>query len=126
MESALVQSPMGLGFESQVPQYIYCIFLQVITCDFSKRSTPYSSNLQAPDGLQAKSDGPDGAYTMVPSQHCHRELQRSNACLQQMGLINVDHTYNLGPNPPVVISFSLYFFYLIVFFNLFFIFSLTN
>ena len=33
MASVLLQSPMGPGFESQVPQNIYLIFLQALSCN---------------------------------------------------------------------------------------------
>ena len=48
LASALVESPMGPGFESQVPQYICFIFLQVIACDFqgAAHHTPSDSKRQ--------------------------------------------------------------------------------
>ena len=56
---ALVQDPMGPGFESQVPQCICFIFLQVIPCDFQSVAHHTPSDLHMPNSLQAKSDGQD-------------------------------------------------------------------
>ena len=51
--SALCQSLMGPGFESQVPQYICVFFLQAIACDLQSVGPPYSSSHQTPDGFRS-------------------------------------------------------------------------
>ena len=70
---ALVDCPMGPGFESQVPQYVCCYFLSGIPVSLTLCNTSCTFTQRLPDGLQAKSDGPSWRSTMRPSQPMHVE-----------------------------------------------------
>ena len=59
MVSALVDCPMGPGFESQVPQRLCIILFQFIPCSIPGVVHHASSPDHLPDGLQAKSNGLD-------------------------------------------------------------------
>ena len=112
--SALVENPLGPGFESQVPQYICCIFLADVPACFINYGPSYAFRSQAPDGPQAKSDGPDWMCTILPSQHTHGQTGKST----RMACIGPQKCYShiqIRPTPPLVISFYfLYSFYLFV------------
>ena len=58
--NALVQDPMGPGFESQVHQNFVVFFLQVSTCSASGRDYHTSSGLNVPGGSQADPMAKDG------------------------------------------------------------------
>ena len=77
-----MHSPMGPGFESQVPHICFAFFLQEIqrAPGVVAHHTPSSRYL--PDGLQAKSDGLDGRPTMVPNQPVTWDCKgQTQACL---------------------------------------------
>ena len=61
MAKAFVQDPMGPGFESQIPQCLCIIFLQLIPCSIQGAAYHASSLDHLPDGprpdLVAQNEG---------------------------------------------------------------------
>ena len=122
-----MESPMGPGFESQVPQYICCYFLSGISVSLALCNVSCTFIQRLPDGLQAKSDGLVGRSIIHSSQHTCGESTKSteaSACWATNLLFSPS---NLGPNPlSISNSFLFYFIYLHCLFNYFHYYFLIN
>ena len=114
MSKALVQNPRGPGFESQVPPYCFVIFLQVFQRTSAIVAYHTSSCNQWTDGLQAKSDGPDGIPTMVPSQSAYAGSGKSTRGQLQWALILLIRLLFQAHTPLSlsILFLSIYFIYL--------------
>ena len=113
--------PLGPGFESQVPQNIYSIFLHIFMCSTPRviHHTPQRSTRQVASGQDpvAKVEGPP--YSLVSA--CIANSESQQGCLRRAQTISIQ-TPSLGPiHLGLFFSFHYFFIYLLVLFLLFLI-----
>ena len=77
MVVACVQNPTGPGFESQVPPYALYFFSAGNPVLMPARDASYSLIQSRDRWPQAKSDGPDGTSTILPSQMHTLDFKKS-------------------------------------------------
>ena len=125
MASALVESLMGPGFESQVPQYICFIFLQIIACGSQgvAHHTPQRSRRQMASrpNLKARIEG--SPYSPVNAYAWNGESQSR---LERKWAKQLQISPPLGPNTPLVYFLFIIFIYLLYCFKLIIFIKLTN
>ena len=103
--------PLGPGFESQVPQYLCAIFIQVLSCNAQDvvHHMPHRSRRQMAfrPNLKARIEG--SPWTQVNK---HALDGKSQTRLGRFGPLKLQITPPLGPNTPLVILFFYLFYYL--------------
>ena len=110
---ALVDCPLGPGFESQVPQKLCVILFQVFQYALKRVGPSCSLRSQAPDGLQAKSDGHKMTSTIHTSQCVTWKQEKSYRLERKWVKHLLLNTLIQAQHPPFfVISFSLHYIYL--------------
>ena len=114
--NALVQDPLGPGFESQVPQNFVTLFLQVLRCSAEGREHHTSSDLNVPNGfeLDPKARTIDPPWIQVNASIGNLESQQRPACWAWKKLLNQPPFFR--PSAPKVCScFYFLFIFLLLF-----------
>ena len=108
MVKALAWKRWDLGSNPRSPKIFVSIFLCIITYRFPKGYPPYTSIINAPSGLQSKSEGQDGMTTIVPGQcTCGRSKKVKEAC-SLLGHKLPEIPPKLGHHPPGLFFFLLF------------------